>query len=352
MSKSKIAWTDETANWIVGCTKISAGCAHCYASTAANSARLQQFPQYKNVVDHKGNWNGTVEFVPKVLDDLLKGKRERRVFAPSMSDPFHPAVKDEWLDQFFAVVALTPHITYQVLTKRPERMYEYITNLLTEERFRSFCNEQSELLAAKKVSWPKYVFDPKTDMDDDDDLETCLENHLFDCLQQAFEESPDSEAWADQVLQNLHLGVTVENQSAANDRIPWLLKTPAAKRFLSVEPLLESIVFDHQVEGISEEGATMLHSLTGLMRTPYENDSFTNKIDWVIVGGESGKDARQFHLKWANSIRIQCKSAGVAFFMKQMGSNPFLGDQPLKLKSRSGTDISEWPQDLQVQEFI
>lgn len=285
MSKSKIAWTDETANWIVGCTKISAGCANCYAATASNSARLQQFDQYKNVVDHKGNWNGNVEFVPKVLENLLKGKRERRVFAPSMSDPFHPGVKDEWLDHFFAVVALTPHITYQVLTKRPERMFEYFNRAESKD-----CVE----FAARWIlpGW--------------------------ESRQDGF----DLKEWP---LPNLHLGVSVENQAAADERIPWLLKTPAAKRFLSMEPLLEGVYLGRQ---------------------------FLKHIDWVIVGGESGKNARQFELNWAISIRQECLDLSIPFFFKQAGSNPTYKMKPLNLKSRSGTDISEWPEDLRVQEII
>jgi protein gp37 len=330
-SMTKIQWTDETANWIVGCTKIRAkgakqsGCDNCYAATAANSARLQQFDQYKAVVDGNGNWNGNIEFVPKVLDGLLKGKRSRRVFAPSMSDPFHPGVKTEWLDQFIATAALTPHITYQVLTKRPEPMYEYITNLLTEERFRPFCNDQAELLAAKKVSWPKCVFDPKTDVDEDDDLEACLEIHLFDCLQQAFEENTDSEPWADQVLQNLHLGVSVENQAAADERIPWLIKTPAKVRFLSMEPLIEPVFLGRP---------NLKH------------------IDWVIVGGESGKNARKLELNWVRAIQDECFDLGVKYFFKQAGSNVWDGGRQLKLRDRKGGDMAEWPEDLRIREIL
>jgi protein gp37 len=190
-NKTGIAWTDETANWIVGCTKISSGCAKCYAATAANSPRLQQFDQYKGVVDGNGNWNGEIAFVPKVLEQLLRSKKQRRVFAPSMSDLFHPGVKDEWLDQFFATVALTPHITYQLLTKRPERMLEYFDRLEPNKSKMS----PRHLLIAAGVPWP---------------------------------------------LKNMWLGVTAENQAAADERIPFILQTPAAVRFLSVEPMLEN----------------------------------------------------------------------------------------------------------------
>jgi protein gp37 len=323
MTKTKIAWTDETANWIVGCTKISAkgakesGCDSCYAATSANSARLQQFPQYKNVVDHKGNWNGNVEFVPKVLNGLLKGKKQRRVFSPSMSDPFHPAVKDEWVDQFMATVALTPHITYQVLTKRPERMYQYFT-----ETWQATL-EQEFLGVHIPAGFP-------TGRQDEVHLacEEIIDRHnLADTGKDSLWTKDGSlriMQW-DWPLPNLHLGVTVENQAAADERIPWLLKTPAAKRFLSVEPLLEGIFLGRQ---------SLKH------------------IDWVIVGGESGTKARQFELNWAISIRQECLDLSIPYFFKQAGSNPTYKMRPLKLKSRAGTDISEWPEDLQVQEFI
>ena len=314
MSKTKIAWTDETANWIVGCTKISAGCAHCYASTAANSARLQQFDQYKKVVDGNGNWNGHVEFVPKVLDDLLKGKKERRVFAPSMSDPFHPAVNDEWLDQFFATVALTPHITYQVLTKRPERMFEYF----------DWC-ERRHSETARPISFCRV----------DKVEQVCREIENYPHF--------DIPKWP---LPNLHLGVTVENQAAANERIPWLLKTPAAKRFLSVEPLLEQTFLDFIDDPTWRTNPDWHPGL------PMGAMLGLKGISQVIIGGESGSNARPFHLEWARSMLHDCRHAGVSFFVKQMGSNPFLDGKPLKLKSRSGADISEWPEDLQVQEFI
>ena len=297
MSKTSISWTDETANWIVGCTKTRAkgakesGCDNCYAATAANSARLQQFPQYKNVVDHKGNWNGHVEFVPKVLDDLLKGKRKRRVFAPSMSDPFHPEVKDEWLDQFFAAVALTPHITYQVLTKRPERMLKYF----------------QELDLRRLIKYVRLLNDRRGDLTD--------------------------YRWRIPSL-NLWLGVTCENQAAADERIPLLLQTPAAVRFLSVEPLLEEVDVSEYLSCEENDGA-----------------DGQNWINQIIVGGESGSNARPFHLEWAKFLLQQCRDSDTKFFMKQLGSNAFYKGQPYKTKSRAGSDPSEWPEPLRVQEF-
>jgi protein gp37 len=314
---TKIQWTDETANWIVGCSKVSAGCRSCYAATAASSARLQQFDQYKAVVDGNGNWNGNIEFVPKVLDDLLKGKRSRRVFTPSMSDPFHPGVKTEWLDQFFAVVALTPHITYQVLTKRPERMYEYFTETwqaTLEQEFLgvhvpagSPTGRQDEVhLACEEIIDRHNLADT-----DKDNLWT--EDGSLKIMQ-----------W-DWPLPNLHLGVSVENQAAADERIPWLIKTPAEVRFLSMEPLIEPVFLGRQ---------NLKH------------------ISWVIAGGESGKNARKLNLNWVRGIQDECFDLGVKFFMKQAGSNVWDGGRQLKLRDRKGGDLSEIPEDLRIREIL
>jgi protein gp37 len=311
---TKIQWTDETANWIVGCTKTRAkgakqsGCDKCYAATAASSARLQQFDQYKAVVDGNGNWNGNIEFVPKVLDDLLKGKRSRRVFTPSMSDPFHHNVKEEWLDQFMATVALTPHITYQVLTKRPDRMYEYFNDF----DLRRIVGPTFDLTARNNKKDPGQIW-----------------------------KLP---------FRNLHLGVSVENQAAVDERIPLLLNTPAWFRFLSCEPLLEKI--DLRWFLLCEP--KLKYSMGG--------------ISQVIVGGESGSNARPFNLEWARSLRDQCQEAGVKYFFKQAGSNVWDKCPPpahladlglitesycqLKLRDRKGGDLSEIPEDLRIREIL
>jgi protein gp37 len=298
-NKTGISWTDETANWIVGCTKISSGCTNCYAATAANSPRLQQFDQYKGVVDGAGNWNGEITFVPKVLEQLLRSTKKRRVFAPSMSDPFHQGVKDEWLDQFFATVARTPHITYQVLTKRPDRMRQYFWNLKS--------NEQRYLAITAGVPWP---------------------------------------------LKNLWLGVTVEDQNAADKRIVTLLRRPTHVPFLSLEPMLERIdLRDVEFAGIILDCLTGCYDASNLPIPGVPSQGVMEKVNWIIIGGESGKNARPFHLEWADTIIRQCREVGVKVFMKQVGSNAFYRGQPFKTKSRAGSDPTEWPEWAQIQEF-
>jgi protein gp37 len=283
MSKTSIAWTDRTENPLTGCTEEGPECLNCYARIASASPRLQQFEKYHGVVDEKGRWTGQINFTPKVLDDLLKTKKEHMQFMPSMSDPFHSGVKDEWLNEIFAAVILTPHITHQVLTKRHERMYEYFDNL----DLRQLVNPARDLLSRNNKT--KAIGDWKLP------------------------------------IKNLWLGVTCGTQRSADKRIPYLQKVAEMRytTFVSVEPMLEEV------------------DLTGLL----------DGIAQVIIGGESGFNARPFHLEWARSLIEQCRVAGVKVFMKQVGSNAFYEGKPYKTKSRAGSDLAEWPEWAQIQEF-
>jgi protein gp37 len=276
-----IEWTDETYNPIVGCSKISAGCANCYAAEAAKSARLQQFGQYQEAK----NWDGTTIFVESQLLKPLQWKKGRRIFVCSMSDLFHENTPFEWVDQVFAVMALCPQHTFQVLTKRPKRMYEYLA--YSPWRRISYYAEFVPGLSIPVIAKA---------------LEVTRDPHI-------------------KFLPNVEIGVTVENQPAANTRTPILQKIPAATRFFSCEPLLENIELD------------------------------LNGIDLVIVGGESGKGARVCHLDWIKSIVEQCQKANVAVFVKQAGSNVISSDVPLKLKNRKGGDLEELPENLRIRQL-
>lgn len=294
-----ILWTEETWNPLVGCSKISAGCSRCYAAEAAKSARLQQFSQYQKV----GEWDGTIEFVEKQLLKPLSWKSPKKVFVCSMSDIFHANVKDEWIDKIFAVMAHASHHTYQILTKRPERMRTYLT---------------------QKIDWRRHLE---------------ITAQLCDLIK------PDQRLDTNWPLSNVWIGVSVENQKAAEKRIPLLLETPAAIRFLSCEPLLELLSIESYL---------------------YEDPEgkWSPGIDLVIIGGESGKNARPCHIDWLRSLVQQCKSAGVKVFVKQLGSNaiassPYINGvaeahythYKLKLKDRKGGAIEEFPNDLKVREF-
>jgi protein gp37 len=322
-----IPWTDETWNPLVGCSKISIGCKECYAAEAAKSARLQQFPQYQKVKE----WNGTIEFVENQLVKPLSWRSPKKVFVCSMSDIFHKNVKDEWLDKIFAVMALAKQHTFQVLTKRPERIRPYLQQGAKQRIRRGAVDLGRELKLAQK----RY-----------EAYETCD----FD--------------WP---LPNVWLGTSVENQQAAVDRIPLLLDAPVAVRFLSCEPLLEELnLVSHERQNgiynyllntweprISGAGG----AVAGGRISPFTDKS----INQVIIGGESGSSARPCHIEWIRSLVRQCQQTKTAVFVKQWGSQainstPYIDGVvqthfQVKLKNPKGGDITELPLDIQIREF-
>lgn len=284
MAKSKILWTEQTWNPIVGCSKVSPGCDNCYAERMA--ARLSaievkrfadgktaDFGPYSSVVSGSQSgkfvWFGKTAFVESALEKPLHWKKPRQIFVCSMSDLFHESIPFDWIDKVFAVMALCPQHTFQVLTKRSARMVEYFEKL--KQRVYEWDNgegETEEFLITKLL-------------DDSDSvrvrsaciawLKTWNARHL------GFP------------LPNLWLGVTVEHPDYKY-RIDELRKIPAAIRFLSCEPLLADL-----------------------------GELNLDGIDWVIVGGESGSGARPMHPDQARSLRDQCKAAEVPFFFKQWG---------------------------------
>jgi len=274
MSKSKIEWTDEVWNPVSGCTRVSAGCDNCYA--AKMTKRLAKIESTKDkygglINDGKDHFNGVVKTHFDELQTPLRWRRPRRVFVNSMSDLFHPSVPFEFIDQVFAVMALTPRHTYQILTKRPERMAEYTKH----GRFKNIVLASSEF------------------------------------------KRPDEWIDAEYPLENVWLGTSVEDQDTADERIPHLLQCPAAVRFLSCEPLLGEVNFRwtgwaEKVPGLSYRECLEKHGLIN----QYEG---IKGIHWVIVGGESGPNARPMHPDWVRSIRDQCIDSGTPFFFKQWG---------------------------------
>jgi len=291
---SKIEWCDATWSPIRARSKTSGKVFHwcekissgCAHCYAATMAQRFGLPDYVKANRDK------VEFF---LDDAmlrrpLHWKRPRRIFVESCSDLFGDWVPEEWLDDCFRAMARAEQHVFQVLTKRPERALDYC-----------------------KKRWGH--FDGR--------------------------EYPP--------LPNIWLGVSVEDQQRANERIPLLLQTPAALRFLSCEPLLEMV------------DLTRCYS--------YTEDAFFNafqgqycgldgwgSLDWVICGGESGPQARPFLLEWAEFLRDQATAAGVPYFLKQLGSAPRrltgLGvARVLVLKDSKGGDPAEWDEALRVREF-
>jgi protein gp37 len=263
---SAIEWTDATWGPLLGCSKVSEGCRNCYAINEAWKKQHHPHPAvraaYAGLVEKRSdgslNWTGKVNFIPERLEIPLRWKTPRRIFVNSMSDLFHGTVSDEAIDHIWAIMAATPRHTYQILTKRPERMAEYLSDPI-----RIQCS----------------VLDRITPADRSGSLEW---------------------RWP---LPNVWLGTSVEHQAAADERIPHLLATPAAVRFLSCEPLLGPIEFSDvtkRADAVQQLGKKAMDG-----------------IHWVITGGESGSQHRPIDPDWARSLRDQCQAAGVPFFFKQ-----------------------------------
>ena len=297
---TRIEWTDATWNPITGCTLVSEGCRNCYAAGLA-ATRLKNHPSRVGLarVNARGEakFTGEVRMNEQWLDQPLRWKRPRKIFVCAHSDLFHENVPDEWIDRVFAVMALASHHTFQVLTKRPERAREYMSHLQSPIYF-------TDLAIASRKGGVALVGDIGF-----------LRNHPV---------GP---------LPNVWLGTSVEDQATADARIPYLLATPAAVRFVSAEPLLGPVDLT-SIPDPSGLKHSYMDALRGKFWMPPEhvdwptqsrpvngrlNVNLCGWLDWIICGGESGKNARPMHPDWARSLRDQCQAAGVAFHFKQWG---------------------------------
>ena len=248
--KSKIEWTEATWNPVSGCSKVSAGCKNCYAERLF--PRVYQGRAFTDVKMHENR-----------LEQPLRWKKPRRIFVNSMSDLFHEDVPDSFIDKVFAVMALSPQHTFQILTKRPERMRKYFNG-----PFYPMSRVHAQLFA----SWPGKNPNDATP------------------------------AWP---LPNVWLGVSVEDQATADERIPLLLQTPAAIRFVSYEPALGPVDFSRIMASRmpwhppGPPECLHLDSLKGtvstIQRAKAVHTEQCSPLDWIIVGGESGPGARPSH---------------------------------------------------------
>lgn len=288
-ANSSIEWTDTTWNPVRGCDPVSPGCANCYAAGHAARFSGPGLPYEGLATRKKGQpakWTGVIALVDDKLAEPLSWKKPQRVFVNSMSDLFHEDVPDQFICKVFRVMGEAKQHTFQVLTKRPERMQRFMREQTNAHAIRSL--EERDFY----VEWP---------------------------------------------YPNVWLGVSVENRQHGLPRIDYLRNTPAAVRFLSVEPLLEDL---GEID------------LTG--------------IHWVIVGGESGHKSRLCRVEWVRSVVEQCRAANVAAFVKQLGSLPtgewggggklpglhmLHPSQPWSLHDSKGGDIKEFPADLRIREF-
>lgn len=248
---------------------ISPGCTNCYAMKLAGT-RMKHHPSRQGLTQPSKAgpvWNGQVRLNEEWLTQPLGWTRPRRIFVCAHGDLFHEAVPDTWIDRVFAVMALAPQHQFQVLTKRAERMRDYLSSP-------DFRTRRALALRA---------------------------------MYHAGEPATRSDRFIRDPLPNVWLGVSVEDQARADERIPLLLDTPAAIRWISAEPLLGPV----QIPDVIDRGAQ------GIWFDPLRPKGLG--INWVVVGGESGKDARPMHPDWALQLRDQCAAAGVPFLFKQWG---------------------------------
>lgn len=282
--QSKIEWTDATWNPVTGCTKVSAGCKNCYAERQFH--RPYPGRDFTDVRTHLDRllwplkWRGSKQAKAE--------GRSSRIFVNSMSDLFHESVPAHFIDQCFAVMALAGNHVFQVLTKRPERMTNYFDlSHVAHLPLASICAEARIARIAESIA-------------------TMRREKTTGANWDLFLEQPYSNVW---------LGVSVEDQKTADERIPLLLQTPAAVRFVSYEPALGPVNFWKWLGRPKYPDAR-----------PQMQDEYAAKwkllyprIDWIIAGGESGANARPSHPNWFRSIRNECQARGLPFFFKQWG---------------------------------
>lgn len=302
MDSSKIEWLrdDEgrpgtTWNPHYGCKAVSAGCTNCYATRQVVRFQGHQGARLVRSGPKGPLWTGQVSLARNRLRQPLRMRKPSIFFVTSLSDPFYEEVPTSYVDEMHAVMALCQRHTFILLTKRPEEAHCYYDLRTTEEQVRF----QAELIHQDETG-----------------------EHLA--------------TWDGWPLPNLWLGTSAEDQATAEERVPWLLRTSAARRVLSAEPLL---------------GPMSLR--------PQWLEPGGGALDWVIVGGESGPNARPFNLLWAESLIAQCRSMEVCCFVKQLGSKPVYSaavgarhelPAAFLIKDKKGGNIEEWPENLRVRE--
>jgi protein gp37 len=291
-SESAIEWTDATWNPVTGCSKVSPGCAHCYAETLALN-RLAGKAGYPGLPWTPANAATNVVLRPERLDQPLRWRKPRMVFVNSMSDLFHDQVPDDFIADVFAVMARAPQHTFQVLTKRPERMQQLLGSPAWQGKVTLRAAGEGEIT----LFWP---------------------------------------------LPNVWLGTSIENRRYVG-RADLLRDTPAAVRFISAEPLLGPLVWDGVTYQSHGDGGRPEPIPAEAWEDGFDGpDLDLTDIDWLIVGGESGKGHRPISETWVQDLLYRCEEEDTAFFLKQMGGyrpGGALEDLPEELRVR------QWPKD-------
>lgn len=345
MPKTSIEWTDYSWPVVNGCRRISAGCGTgraggCYAERLA-ATRLKHNDRYRGLAvmtDHGPQWTGETRLIEKELRAPLSIRKPSRIFVADMGDLFYDKVPFAAIDRVFAVMLLAPRHTYQILSKRPARVREYLAG----SRYREIN------AAAWEIVGRDVLPDPRGE-----------------------EPMPTLPWW---------IGTSVEDQRTADERIPELLRARELALFgdvawVSYEPAIGPVhfderwlvgAFDHCPEDSEQDGCA---GCPGFNARGYDGDCRAVRgpaLDWIVVGGESGPGARPFDLAWARSTIEQCRAAGVPAFVKQIGSGMRLHTHAhgrgahvsdsdretyVIVRDRKGGDPTDWPEDLRVREY-
>lgn len=330
MINTNTEWCDITWSPWLGCSKVSEGCKNCYIVTTMPFLMRGLKHGMPRERTSEAYWRNPLVWDREVYcgkcDTVFNSKKypydcpscgkilqvpRWKVF-PSLCDWLDDEVPIEWLADFLKLIYETPNLDWLLLTKRPENFFERMHGVMTNMVIRKF--------DSRVVDW--------------------------------------AIRWreSESIPYNLWFGVSVENQETADKRIPELLAIPAKVRFLSCEPLLGKIEFPWQFNlldrkecGLSDDplAATLLQNAMdeGLAAAP-------TLISWVIVGGESGTDARPCNIAWIRTIAEACQKSQVPCFVKQLGSRPILGREDSQIiRHKKGGETTEWPSDLRVREF-
>jgi protein gp37 len=329
---TKIQWTDRTWNPVRGCSRVSPGCDRCYAMGQAHrfAGPGKPYDGLTTIRRGKVDWTGVARLIPTELDAPLRWRKPQRIFVNSMSDLFHHSLSDEDIASVFAVMAAAPQHTFQVLTKRPERATELFSKMRTE----------------RSVRFGRHAGEPLPDCG-------WLYERTWQLQLRYRPGHVHSWSWP---LPNVWLGVSIENQETADERIPLLMKIPSAVRFISAEPLLGPLDLRRSV---FNRAAAVRAAMFGpaALNSEQADAAIGYPLDWVIAGGESGPGARECRQSWLERIVTDCREASVPVFVKQMGAAAcddvtWRGSQPdFHFNDRKGGDPAEWPAALQVREF-
>lgn len=318
---TEIAWTDATWNPIRGCSRVSAGCENCYAERMAGRFCDAGQP-YDGLVRRVGKgarWTGEVRMVQEHLDDPLRWTKPRRVFVNSMSDLFHESLSNEQIASVFGVIAAAPRHAFQVLTKRATRMREWFAWVA------SVAAENGETA-----------------------VDVCLRYAKHRCQHKALRGPLEFHTWP---LMNVWLGVSVEDQDAADERVPELLRCPADVRWLSVEPMLGPVDISPWLYGVCAEHDASMGG-PGIQHCKGHGESWSPlNLHWVVIGGESGPGARPMETWWVERLMEQCSEDDVAVFLKQLGAAPMSHGKRMYLMDKAGRRMDEWPTHLRVREW-